>query len=155
MNLEKAITIAANGNVHAKEYLELIAGIARRIDDIHDEDHGKVDAGLLAYLCLVALPSNPFFCVHAARLIPLHDLVINAWQDSNQLDPALDQWSLVYCDLVNEIACSVAGITGGYTYRRKVSLELRQLLYEREITEGAPGESNGPLVTRHSSLVPN
>jgi hypothetical protein len=133
--IQKAISLAANDHPDAKEYLELIAAIARRIDDLHDADHGEVDVGLLAHLCLVALPSNQFFARYAARLIPLHDLVINAWQDTNEPEVGVTkvscaEWDYIWADLVNEIACSVAGITGGYAYRRKVSQEIRRLLYD-------------------------
>ena len=125
--IETAIKLAANGNAEADIYLRIIARAARLIDDIEDDDVPG-DIGFLAHLLLVALPSNRFFVRHALSLIPLHDMAVNAWQDSNKRttqDLAWDFWA----DLVNEIACMVAGLTGGYEYRRKVSCEIRQLLY--------------------------
>jgi hypothetical protein len=139
--VEQAIEIAANGNADADAYLRIIARAARMIDDIEDGDNPPVDTGLLAHLLLVALPANPFFCRHAATLISLQDMAINAWQDANQI-PADDTHGIFWADLVNEIPCVVAGLTGGYTYRRKVSLEIRNLLYERLENNGLPASAS-------------
>jgi hypothetical protein len=134
----EAIELAAGENVHAAAYLRLIAGCARLIDDLHDGDRGPVDVGQLAHLLLVSLPRNPFFAAHSSYLVALHDAAINAWQDANQMDPDNRlPHARVWSDFVNEIACVVAGLAGGYQHRRNVSPRIRALLYEGwdEMTE--------------------
>lgn len=126
----EAIHLAARGNVAAEQYLRLIALAARMIDDLEDADRGAVDVGRLAHLLLVELPRNPFFCAHASCLVGLHDMALNAWQDATEIErtqttPA----SRVWADLINEVAVVVAGLTGGYDYRRQVSIRIREALY--------------------------
>jgi hypothetical protein len=130
---EKAMALAAHGNQEALEYLRIWGGAFRLLDDLHDADNGPVDVGLLAHLLLVALPRNPFFCRFAVHLTSAHDIAINAWQDANKLPPT-DRHTILFADLGNEVAQVVAGLTGGYMYRRKVSMEIRRLLY-RGLTE--------------------
>jgi hypothetical protein len=129
--VRESISIACGENTSAATYLALIAQVARMIDDLNDGDHGPVDVGYLAHLLLVALPRNPFFAQNAAYLVPLHDMVINAWQDSNEMDPD-QRFAATKCwaDFVNEIACVVAGLVHGYEYRRRHSPRIRALLYE-------------------------
>jgi len=128
--VREAIALAAGENQQAAAYLGLIAQVARMLDDLEDGDHGPVEVGYLAHLTLVVLPRNPFFAQHAAYLIPLHDAAINAWQDASQMDPdGLLPSSKVWSGQINEIACLVAGLVGGYQHRRTVSPRIRMLLY--------------------------
>lgn len=127
---EEAIRLAAGDNVHAAAYLRIIARVARMLDDLEDKDHGSVDTGFFAFLTLVALPRNPFFCANAGHLVALHDVTINAWQDSNEMDPHQEsETARCWADYVNEIACAVAGLTQGYERRRELSPRIRSLLY--------------------------
>jgi hypothetical protein len=154
-----AISLACGDNAAASAYLTMIAQVARMIDDLEDGDTGPVDIGYLAHLVLVALPRNPFFAQHAAYLVPLHDAAINAWQDANQMDPdghlpAVRIWS----DQINEIACVVAGLAGGYHHRRNVSPRIRMLLHPDwdDASADSEPEKNGRAAetpTHHSSLI--
>jgi hypothetical protein len=152
---EKAMALAANGNQEALEYLRIWGGAFRLLDDLHDGDNGKVDVGLLAHLLLVAMPRNPFFGRFAAHLIPAHDIAINAWQDANNLPPA-NRKTILFADLGNEVAQVVAGLTGGYAYRRKVSMEIRRLLYrglQQELDESQYCDGSDRCSTNHASLL--
>jgi hypothetical protein len=147
--VREAIALACQDNAAAANYLTLIAHAARLLDDLEDGDAGPVDVGYVAFLLLVALPRNPFFAQHAASLIPLHDLAVNAWQDSNQMDPdsrlvATRYWS----DQINEIACVVAGLVGGYHHRRSVSPRIRMLLYPGWDEEGLDLPDPKPVCQR-------
>ena len=147
---ERAMLLAANGNPEAMEYMRIFAQSIRLIDDIEDGDNPPVDAGFLAHLVLVALPRNPFLARYAAHLIPAHDIAINAWQDANELPPE-DRLTVFWADLVNEVAQVVAGITGGYAYRRKVSMEIRQLLYRNGAEKSDPASMETPSRSALSS----
>ena len=83
-----------------------------------------------------------FFAAHAAHLVPLHDVAINAWQDANAMDPdthfiASEFWA----SWINEIVCVVAGLVGGYNHRRNVSPRIRTLLYPKWQREAAEPQS--------------
>ena len=128
--VKEAIELAVGENVHAAMYLRLLGQTARMLDDLADGDHGPVDIGWLAHLLLVALPRNPFFAANSAHLVPLHDAALNAWQDANEMDPDTRlEATKFWASWLNEIVCVVAGLTGGYNHRRKVSPQIRGLLY--------------------------
>jgi hypothetical protein len=127
---EQAIKLAAGDNTAAASYLRLIGRVARMVDDLEDCDHGSVDIGLFAFLVLVALPRNPFFQANLAHLVALHDTTINAWQDANEMDPhEQSETARCWADYANEIAPAVCGLTQGYDARRRLSPQIRALLY--------------------------
>jgi hypothetical protein len=156
-SVRDAIALACGDNTAAAAYLTMIAHAARMLDDLHDHE-GTVDVGYLAHVLLVALPRNSFFAQQAAYLIPLHDAAINAWQDANEMDPnGLLTASRYWSDWLNEIACVVAGLVGGYHHRRSVSPRIRMLLYpgwdDEESDKGLVVSGEPPCL--HSSLTTN
>lgn len=121
---------AANGDPHARRYLEIIAGAARVLDDLWDGDVrvSREDALLAFYGALVELPSNPFWMKHGTFLTALNWAAINAWLDANELakgDPTERIYAHVLRDQINEILPAVAHLTGGWKLAREVSTAMR------------------------------
>ncbi len=135
--VHEAMRLCANGNEAAWNYLSIIAGSARLIDDLVDEPKKWVreKSYRLAQLLLVDLPSNVFFHTHKSTLLPLHLTSLNAWIDSNdwmEKDTTRRNYALVIRDQLTELALLVAYLTGGNDHMRNISLKVRELFLKEE-----------------------
>ena len=127
-------------NVDAVRFCCLIFAASQVIDDLIDQDK-PVSPNEIAqcfWSVLVELPCNPFYQRHMHTLVPLIQSAFNDWLDANELERMDDHGkniAFVLRDSVGGIACQVAYLVGGYDHMRKVSVAIRQHIFEETLTD--------------------
>lgn len=124
--------MAANGNQHAADALMRIARVARLADNIADGQTStpQEDVGEILRLCFVELASNPFYLQFAPTLAPVCLNAVLGWQQADEWAAADSQKSrifgFVYREAIEQVAHTIAYLTGGYDHARTVMRALHQ-----------------------------
>lgn len=126
---EETFTRWACGHEDAVRFLFQIGRVARLADDITDGDSRNVaaDMGRLLFEALVTLPTNPFFLRHHATLAPILANVALTWEATEDWRRSNNEKTRMFAFVLREcseqIATTVAMITGGYDHARTVIRE--------------------------------
>ena len=116
----------------AKEYLILLAGLARIVDDISDDFEMLSQNTILAAveILFIRIPSNSFYKKNQDILFSQHLSMWNAWEASNVLD-AGDVVDKIYAhvlrDYINELYPVVALLTQGHDKMKETNGSIRSL----------------------------
>lgn len=116
----------ANGDPDAAKLLHCISEIARLADDIVDGDSEDAfaDMGRLCFQALVVAPSNPFFQKHHSALAPVLANISLTWEATEEWRQSTNEKTRMFAFVLREcseqIAVTVALLTGGYEHARKV-----------------------------------
>lgn len=140
----------ANGNQDAANFLVLWSRIVRNADDIADGDSKSPvpDMSVLLVNCIVGLSTNAFFKANSASLIPVMTNAIAMWVKSEEWRKSTitktRMFGFVGRESVEDVAHSVALLTGGYAHMLQVIEEIQQIshqsspeTFEDWINEGA------------------
>ena len=126
---EEILLDASGGNKDAEEYLRMIAGITRTLDDVYDEDRPVTREKLLGIFetLFVKLPTNKFFQKHRDLLLSQHITMYGTWMASNIFTNYETEqiYAHVWRDYVDELLPIVALLTQGYDKMIKVSIGMR------------------------------
>jgi hypothetical protein len=116
----------------AKEYLTLMAGLARIVDDIADDFEMLSQNTILAVveILFIRIPGNSFYKKNQDLLFSQHLSMWNAWESSNVLD-AGDVVDKIYAhvlrDYINELYPIVALLTQGHDKMKETNGSIRSL----------------------------
>jgi hypothetical protein len=130
--LQDVVDLAANGDQDAAQYLGMMAYVARVLDDLwdHDRQIESPELARIAHILLVDLHRQPFFQAHRLLLVGAHQIALNAWLDANEMEQHPTPINRVYAhvlrDTINELAPTVAYLTGGYEHARHTSRVMRE-----------------------------
>lgn len=122
--IESVCLNVANGNLHAADALVRMARIIRLADDIADKDSDDPQADMAEILCLafVDLPRNPFYAANSAMLAGPWLSGILGWQAGDEWRDSPSRktriFGFVYREAVEQIAHTVAYLTGGHDHAR-------------------------------------
>jgi hypothetical protein len=116
------------GDPDAVEFLELVFDITDVWDDMVDRDRDVTDAHINNTFtkCLVHLPGNLFYRKHYPVLAPQLMLVINAWQDANELEKGDESDRVYACGLrflLVQLVATCVSLIKGPDAARKISVE--------------------------------
>ena len=134
--LIRLIDIASCGDKAAKDYLLDIAFIARKVDDLFDQDHPVYSTEIIQCISslLITIPNNSFYKKHRAALDAQQVVAWNAWEDANFLSKSESKdhqmKSKVLCEYVNEFIPLVAFLSSGYDLMKTVSMDMRVSLIQ-------------------------
>ncbi len=134
--LVRLVDIASCGDKAAKSYLLDIAFIARKVDDLFDQDHPVSSKEVIQCITslLIAIPNNPFYQKHRPALDAQQVVAWNAWEDANLLERSASTKhqlkSEVLSNYVNEFIPLVAFLCGGYDLMKAVSMDMRLSLIQ-------------------------
>lgn len=115
------------GDSEAVEFLELVFDITDVWDDLVDKDREVTESQInnIFTKCLIRLPGNLFYRQHYAILASQLMLVINAWQDANELEKG-DEADRVYaCGLrflLVQLIATVVNLVKGPDAAREISV---------------------------------
>lgn len=129
------------GDEYALQFILTIGHVAEIWDDMIDKDRIITDQEINDAFrqILVSLPMNPFFDRYKSALIPIMNVGINTWIDSNELEKrgTYNDFVQAYVlrDWYVELISSVIEITRGYNYMRSVSLAIRDFFSAHESFE--------------------
>lgn len=126
----------ANGHENAASFLMEWSTIVRRADDIADGDSEDPvgDMARVLYQALVSMPSNPFFQAHHATLSALMANAIMLWEKSedwrNSENRKTRMFGFVCRENVEQVAYTVALLTGGYEHALSVIEDIQRLSHQ-------------------------
>lgn len=132
------IDTASSGDKAAKDYLLDIAFIARKVDDLYDQDHPVSSADVIQCLSslLIGMPNNSFYKRHREALNAQQIIAWNAWEDANVLSKSKSKdhqiKSKIICDYIHEFIPLVAFLSSGYDLMKSVSMDMRTSLIQGE-----------------------
>ena len=109
--------------------LSLATRLADNIVDGDSEDP-QADMATILRLAFVELPANSFWQAHGRTLAPVCMNAIIGWVQSDEWARSEHEksrmWGFVYRDAVDQIAHTIAYLTGGYEHARNVMRALHQ-----------------------------
>lgn len=116
------------GDPEAVEFLELVFDITDIWDDLIDKDREVTESQINNTFtkCLVHLPGNSFYRKHYAVLASQLMLVINAWQDANELEKGDEADRIYACGLrflLVQLIATAVNLIKGQDAARKISVE--------------------------------
>ena len=119
-------------DAEAKEYLTLMAGLARAVDDIADNFEMLSHNTILAVveILFIRIPSNSFYKKNQDILFSQHLSMWNAWEASNVLDggDVVDKINAhVLRDYINELYPIVALLTQGHDKMKETNGSIRSV----------------------------
>lgn len=124
---------AANGNPLALDFIIGWNDVAHRFDDVIDAKEKKPEDFLKALMMANALYSTDFFQAHYRELGMAVELITNAYADSLHWENHKTRWKRQWGDVLRfagaEMVIAVATICGGPDIGRKISLQLRELVW--------------------------
>ena len=130
---QSALNRATCGIFEAQEFLLLWRAYVHEIDDIIDGDRPQPEAILATFASAAMLYSHPFYLKHLQALRQVVLNCTNAYADSVAWEHSDVDWRAQFADHYRhfgaEMVLAVAGICGGYSHMRAISLELRAVCY--------------------------
>lgn len=113
---------------NAVVFLRVIAEISQIADDYADGDEfGSEAMTRLLHLCLVAIPSNPFYIKNQPWLMPVMSASMIMWNASNDWK---NEFGFVYRESLEQIIHVVALIIGGQKHANKVAKEVNKFYHQ-------------------------
>jgi hypothetical protein len=127
------------GDPEAIEFLELIFDITDIWDDLVDQDREVTEDQINSTFtkCLVHLPGNLFYRKNYTVLAPQLMLVINAWQDANELQKGDDADRIYACGLrflLIQLIATAVSLIKGPDAAREISVEVWRKYTSKEQT---------------------
>lgn len=124
---------AFKGNLHALNYVLLVAAISQAWDDLHDQDKAVSSEALNKMMCqaLIELPRNPFYRTHFDELSPVMMTGILNWLVANRIEsePSSPVSSLEISHVLRfsiaDVALYAASLIGGRAWAESVGVEMR------------------------------
>lgn len=133
MSRDEILKLAAKDDPGALSFLTAYARRAHYIDDLVDSPSAPRDVAFEEASWAFELCANQFFLAHREKLLPLMLAGMNAWADSNRMEPGPIR------DVVkgywHEVIWHVAFIRGGWSHMREVSGRCREYDIEHERSE--------------------
>lgn len=116
------------GDPEAVDFLEMVFDITDIWDDLVDKDREVTDAQInnTFMKCLVYLPGNSFYRKHYPILASQLMLVINAWQDANELEKGSESDRVYACALrflLVQLIATATGLVKGQDAARQISVD--------------------------------
>lgn len=126
----------------AVNFLQRWVHTINAIDDLVDTKT-SAEFKIALFVRALELFNHPFYLAHRATLNPVILNIANLYADSVAWSGSEVDWQNAFADYArhggSEMFLTVAGIVGGYTHQRAVSLELRAGHYAREHDEVQSG----------------
>ena len=126
------------GHAQAIEFCNAVFKISQTWDDLVDRDEPVSDEAIDAafWMALITIPSNPFYQRHMLDLTPLLRQYIMDWQDANVLERGTEDErniAFVLRDAVGSMVIQCAYLIGGYDWKQKISVKVRQHVFDETL----------------------
>jgi hypothetical protein len=126
-------------NIAAMNLVDSLGFVAQIWDDLVDGGDPDIeDINKAFWIALIEIPQNPFYIRYQVEFIPLFREYINSWMDANTLEKGNSHQQTIafvlrdnYCGIVSQCAYLI----GGYVWMRKVSPEIRKLIFDETLEQ--------------------
>lgn len=133
-------TEVLQGDAHAVDFCADIFKVSQIWDDMVDGDKkvSNIDINRAFWLCIVEIPSNPFYKRHFNTLQPILQVFMVDWMDSCRLERQNDHskniaW--VLRDSVSSLVIHCARLIGGFEWMNQISVRVRKAIYDEPLAD--------------------
>ena len=129
------------GNEDAARFLMMAYEVTQVADDFVDRDvpDEEINARAmlkLLHLCMVDIPTNPFYQQHQQWYIPLMSTSFTIWSCTDEwkkdTNPTTQQFGYVYREICEQMVTITAQIVGGVAWARQVTNEAHWFYHQRD-----------------------
>lgn len=128
-------------NEEAADFLIKAFEITQIADDFVDQDvvRTRVDETRmlrLLHLCMVELPTNPFYREYQAWFLPLMSTSFTIWSCTDKWgaddSETTQQFGYVYREICEQMITMAAQIIGGLSWAREVTLDVHKFYHQKD-----------------------
>ncbi len=135
------------GNKSAVDFCKILFNVSQVLDDLIDKDKEITDEEIFKsyWLCLIDLPSNPFYIKHAPMLVPLMQAFMVDYRDSVTLERAKNynaqnndhgkNIAFTLRDSIGSVVTHCALMVGGYDHMAAVSAQIRLFIFDESLED--------------------